>query len=113
VVLYATSDCPIRSALSSDAATKYPLRSTLSIDSTIRSELSSDNATDCPLCSPLLSSPLPVDSTSDYLVYRLSALRCLAILQPTIRSTLLYLLLLQATIQSTDCRYYNRLSTLL
>jgi hypothetical protein len=43
-----------------------------------------------------------------------SALLCSALLCSTLLySTLLCLLILQATIQSTDCRYYNRLSALL
>jgi hypothetical protein len=82
-------------------------------------------------------STLPVDITPDYLLYQLSPLISLAllqskiccdllglvILQPRIRSTLpvdssLYalscLLILQSTIHSTHsaCRYYNRLPAL-
>ena len=71
----------IRSALSRDTVTDYPLCSTLSLHSTsdylvyrlsmlqptIRSALSRDTATDYPL-----SSTLSVDSTRDYLVYPVS-----------------------------------------
>jgi hypothetical protein len=70
--------------------------------------------TDYPTCSTL-----SVDSTTDYPIYRLSALICLPILQPTILCALLCLLILQPTIQSADfalCsvyRYYNRLSYVL
>jgi hypothetical protein len=64
--------------------------------------LSRDTTSDYLLCSTLYG-----DITSDYPIYRLSALICMAILQPTIWCTLLgailCLVMLQATIQSTDC----------
>jgi hypothetical protein len=143
----------IRSTLSSVTATDYPLystllcllilqptiRTTLSCDKpTIRSALSSDTANDYPRCSTL-----SVDSTSNYTIYRLLALPylailqtiiccaplCLATLQPTIRSALLWRVSLQLAMRSTLAvlpvdsktdntlsstrRYYNRLSALL
>jgi hypothetical protein len=54
---------------------------------------------DYPMCSIL-----PGAATSDYLIIRLSALICMAILQTTICCALLCLAVLQATIQSTDNR---------
>jgi hypothetical protein len=66
-----------------------------------------------------IRSPLPVDITTDYLLFQLSALLCLAILQPTILYALPSLLILQPTISLTDyplcsvLRYYNRLSYVL
>jgi hypothetical protein len=39
-------------------------------------------------------------------------MRCLATLQPTICTALLCLLILQATVQSNYCRYYNQLSAM-
>jgi hypothetical protein len=61
----------------------------------------------------LLYSPLSRDTTTDYPIYPLSALICMAIQQTTICCALLRLAILQATIQSTDFPLYHLLSNLL
>jgi hypothetical protein len=97
------------------------MRCLAALQPTIRSALSRDTATDYPLCSvlilqPTIRSTLSVDSTTDNPIYRLSMLEPrerIATLQPSIRSALLCPLLLHATIQSTNCRCYNQISALL
>jgi hypothetical protein len=49
-----------------------------------------------------MRSTLSVDSATDYPIYRISALICMAILQTTISCPLLCLAILQPTNQSTD-----------
>jgi hypothetical protein len=75
------------------------------------------------LCLPIFQptirrSTLPVDITTDYLLYRLSSLLSLAVLQSTIYSAVLGLSILKPNFVSTlfhcVCRHYNRpLSALL
>jgi hypothetical protein len=73
----------------------------------LQCSMSGVTTTDYPLCSTCLYynrlSALPIihSTLSSY------------VLQPNIPCSLLCLLILQKTIQSTDCRYYNRLPALL
>jgi hypothetical protein len=128
---YTTPDYPMCSTLPGDTTLDYPLYYACPLQLTVRSP-------DYPLCSVfakcynrlsavlgyLLCSTISRDTTTEYPLCstfryynRLSALLCLAILQPTIPCALLYLLILQPSIQSTDYpllyvwRYYKRLSS--
>jgi hypothetical protein len=84
----------VHSVLSAVTPIDYPMCTTLS----------GDTPTDYPRCfacqyynKPTINSPLAVDITTDYSLYRLSALLSLAILQPTILHALLCLARLQQT----------------
>jgi hypothetical protein len=128
---YTTPDYPMCSTLPGDTTLDYPLYYACPLQLTVRSP-------DYPLCSVfakcynrlsavlgyLLCSTISRDTTTEYPLCstfryynRLSALLCLAILQPTIPCALLYLLILQPSNQSTDYpllyvwRYYKRLSS--